>query len=83
MNVQFAEVMTGCLQRDKQVYRSEFVNGEGEKTPEGLVEGDMVFDERATGVRQGRVADILLQSGRVMSRTIKDGLNDRPQRRLS
>ena len=75
--------MTGCLQRDKQVYRSEFVNGEGEKTPEGLVEGDMVFDECATGVRQGCVADILLQLCRVMNRIIKDGLDDRPQRKLN
>lgn len=60
MNVQLAKVTARRLQRHEQVYHSEFMDGEGKKTPECLLKGDWMFDERVAGVRQGRVADILL-----------------------
>lgn len=54
-------VVTRCWQRHEQVDDSELVDRKGEKTPEGLLEGDRMFDECVAGVRQSRIADILLE----------------------
>jgi hypothetical protein len=68
--------MTGCLQRREQVYHSEFMDREGKKTPEGLLEGDRVFGERVACVRQSRVADILLELGKNIGKAIQGKLDD-------
>lgn len=56
--------MTRRLQRHEKVDDSEFVDRERKKTPEDPLEGDRMFDERVTGVRQSCIADILLELGR-------------------
>lgn len=39
------------------------MEGEGKQTPQGLFEGDRMFDERVARVRQSRIAGILLKLG--------------------
>ena len=73
--------MTIGWQCDEQVYHCEVTDGEGKKTPEGLLEGDRMFDEGITSVGQSCIANILLEQLNDEGGAIEGILDDSPQRR--